>query len=142
MKESEVSNETVVDPSRVVLETIQWTRLQQIEDLKPISDDDYEVLKELREVLLRRGYQDRFGICLLHKHFDLQPGEAALEESDESARTSTIRVVPKYLAKGAMETAWSFSRTEDITAGRNCRIYCQGFGQTGHSRKHECAGFK
>jgi hypothetical protein len=43
---------------QIVLETIQWTRLQFIEDLERISDQDYEVLKDLRDVLLRHGYQD------------------------------------------------------------------------------------
>lgn len=124
--------------SRLVLETVQWTRLQQIEDLKPIGDEDYEVLEEVRQVLLRRGYEDRFGVCLLHKHFDLQPGEAALEESDEETRTSTIRIVPENVAHDAMETAWRFSANVDIRAGRNCTIKCGGWGLMGHSRKHEC----
>ena len=132
--------ETVTNPSRLVLETVQWSRLQQIEDLKPIGDEDYDVLEELRQVLLRRGYQNRFGICLLHKHFDLQPGEAALEESDEDVRVSTIRVVSEDVARTAMETAWSFSADSEIKAGRNCQGYCQGFGQTGHARKHTCTG--
>jgi len=127
---------------RVVLETVQWTKLQQIEDIKPISDDDYEVLEELRQVLLRRGYQDRFGICLLHKHFDLKPGEAALEISNEEARISTISVVPEAEAQSAVETAWHFSADANaITAGRKCNIYCRGFAQTGHSRQHACEGF-
>jgi hypothetical protein len=124
----------------LVLQTIQWTSLQQIEDLKPVSEEDYEVLGELREVLLRRGYANRFGVCLLHKHFDLQPGEVALEESDEVARVSTIRVVSEQFAQNAMETAWSFSENADIRAGRNCQVRCQGFGQTGHSRQHICVG--
>lgn len=123
-----------------MLQTVQWTKLQQIEDLEPIGERDYEVLEEIRQVLLRQGYQNRFGVCLLHKHFDLQPGEAFLEQSDEAARISTITVVPEDIAKEAMETAWSFTSGDDIRAGRNCQVRCQGFGQTGHSRQHICVG--
>jgi hypothetical protein len=60
MKELEVSKETVINTSRVVLETIQWTRLQQIEDLKPISDDDYEVLKGVARSSLAAGLSGSF----------------------------------------------------------------------------------
>jgi hypothetical protein len=128
---------SILEP-RVLLETVQWTALKQIEDLRPINDDDYAVLEELRQVLLRHGYQDRFGVCLLHKHFDLNPGEAALEESDEAARISTIRVVPEDVARAAMETAWRFSADIDIKAGRKCDVTCKGDGSPTHIRKHSC----
>ena len=128
---------SILEP-RLLLETVQWTTLKQIEDLRPINDDDYEVLEELRQVLLRHGYQDRFGVCLLHKHFDLHPGEAALEESDEAARISTIRVVPEDVARVAMETAWRFSSGIDIKAGRKCTVTCKGDGSPSHIRKHNC----
>lgn len=122
------------------LETVQWTRLRQIEDIEPINNGDYEVLEEIRQVLLRRGFEDRFGVCLLHKHFDIQPGEAFLEDSDEQKRISTIRVVTESEARQAMETAWAFSPADNIQAGRKCRVVCQGFGLTGHQRKHNCEG--
>ena len=73
-----MSVEVLEQTPRVVVEPLQWSRLQMIEEVRPIEDADYEVLKDVREVLLRHGYQDRFGVCLLHKHFDLKPGEAAL----------------------------------------------------------------
>lgn len=122
---------------RIVLRTVQWTKLQQIEKLPPISEEDFEVLNDLRDVLLRHGYQKRFGVCLLHKHFDIHPGEVALEESDEVSRISTIRVVPEGSCRDAMETAWQFSSERDVKAGRKCTVYCGGPGMT-HSRYHEC----
>ena len=122
---------------QLVLETVQWSTVDYIEDLEPISEQDYAVLNELREVLMRHGYEDRFGICLLHKHFDLRPGEAALEESDEKLRVSTIRIVPEQDCQGAMETAWRLG-SDEIRAGRNCTLKCHGYGTTGHSKYHEC----
>lgn len=127
---------------QVVLETVQWSQLQLIEDLDPISDRDYAVLNEVRDVLLRHGYEERFGVCLLHKHFDLEPGEAALEVSDEAARVSTISVVPKESCAGAMETAWRFSADNSGLAVRDCELRCKSSGMTSHPRKHECVGTK
>ena len=37
-----MSNSTL-EP-KLMLETVQWTTLKQIEDLRPINDDDYAVL--------------------------------------------------------------------------------------------------
>ncbi|MDR4493267.1 MAG: hypothetical protein R3B74_02375 [Nitrospirales bacterium] len=127
--------------SRLKLETVQWTRLKLIEDMNPISENDYEVLEELRMVILKHGYEDRFGVCLLHKHFDINPGEAPVEVSDKVTRVSTITVVSEQECKDAWETAWAFSKDDpDIRAGRKCTVYCRGFGQTGHRRDHECYG--
>lgn len=130
---------TVAEENRLNLETVQWTRLRQIEDLDPICDTDYDVLREVRDVLIKHGYEDRFGICLLHKHFEIKQGEMPLERSDEEKRISTITVVPEEEIDDAWATSWAFSKdVPDIKAGRNCTQKCAGFGTTGHSRQHEC----
>jgi hypothetical protein len=100
----------------MVLQTVQWTKLQQIEDLEPICEGEYGVLEEIRQVLLRWGYQNRFGVSAAQA-FRLAAGEAFLEQSDEAARVSTITVVPEDIAKEAMEAAWSFTSGDDIRAG-------------------------
>lgn len=126
-------------PSQIQLQPVQWSSLKLIEDMEPISETDFDVLKEIREVIFKHGYEDRFGVCLVHKHFEILPGEIALETSDDEARVSTIRVVEEKEANDAWQTAWKFSKDiDDIKSGRNCRQYCQGFGIAGHSRKHEC----
>lgn len=126
---------------RLSLEAVQWTRMKLIEELDPISDRDFEVLAELREVLLKHGFENRFGVCLLHKHFEIGEDEIPVEESDEGRRISTIRVVKQGSVPDAWQTAWAFSRDiPDIRAGRNCRLECKGFGLTGHKRQHTCVG--
>ncbi|MFT3815208.1 MAG: hypothetical protein QM740_17805 [Acidovorax sp.] len=131
-----MSSQATRSEGHIVLETVQWSRLEFIETIDPISDRDYAVLNELREVLLRHGYEKRFGISLLHKHFDLQPGEIALEESDEVLRVSTIRVVSKESSAGAMETAWRFGSSLDIDTPMKCELECRGRGMTDHNRRH------
>jgi hypothetical protein len=121
---------------KIRLETVQWHAMSNIDDVEPLSDADFDVLKDIRDVLRKHGCTSRFGVCLLHKHFELQPGEAALEESHEASRVSTIRVVPQESCAGAMETAWQFSANADISAGRQCKMNCKGFGMTGHAKEH------
>jgi hypothetical protein len=128
-----------VDDSRVVLQPVQWQSLKRIEEIDSIGDKDYMVLEELRQVLLRHGYQDRFGVCLLHKHFDIEQHEVPLEETDEENRLSTIRVVPLAACPDAMETAWRFSEESGTTAGRRCEARCVSFGMTGHNPRHLCS---
>ena len=48
-----MSSETAKSEGQVVLETVQWSSLQFIENIDPISNRDYAVLNELREVLVR-----------------------------------------------------------------------------------------
>lgn len=47
----------------VTVMPVQGLKIQRIEALIPISSADYHVLDEIREVLLRHGYQTRFGVC-------------------------------------------------------------------------------
>ena len=117
---------------------VNWKTIDDIVDMEPIGAKDAEVLDAIRSVILEHGYEDRFGVCLIHKHFDVAEGEALLETTDELNRVSTIQVVRAEDAASAMETAWKFERNDPIRAGRKCTVKCAGFGQTGHSRNHEC----
>jgi hypothetical protein len=46
---------------------------------------------EVREVLARHGRLDRFGLTLLHSHFDLANDEILVETVDKAGRTLTTR---------------------------------------------------
>jgi len=50
---------------------VQWSNLRNIDDVQPVNDGDTDCLVEIREVLRRHGKLDRFGVALLHSHFDL-----------------------------------------------------------------------
>lgn len=65
--------------STLKLETVQWASLQDIDHVEPVSDKDHAVLVELKEVLLKHGYTNRFGVCLLHRHYDISQDEIILE---------------------------------------------------------------
>ncbi|MDO5970879.1 hypothetical protein Q4Q35_13785 [Flavivirga aquimarina] len=118
---------------KLVLETIQHSTLKDIDDVDPICDKDHEVLEEVRQILSKHKYTDRFGLILLHKHFDIATDEMLLEETDVENKVSTVRVEK---AKGTeintIETMWKFS--EDIKAGTRCVLRCNY--NSGHKAYH------
>lgn len=116
-------------------QAIQWSRLPHMDEVAPIGDKDRAVLEELREVILRHGYGDRFGVCLLHRHFPMDPQEVLVETTDESARMSAIEVCRRgEVPSGSfIETMWHFVEGETNT-GTECRLMCDYAG--GHKRVH------
>lgn len=68
-----------------------WEGLPDIDVVAPIDDVDLAVLDEIREVLQRRGAINRFGIAVLHSHFDVDPDEVLVETVDRSTRTLTTQ---------------------------------------------------
>lgn len=84
-----------------------------VEEVAPLTEDDRDCLLEIREVLLRHGGLDRFGITLLHSHFPLGEDEVLIEETDISARVQTVRPVARQQLEGVdvLETNWRFGET-------------------------------
>jgi hypothetical protein len=68
-----------------------WEGLERIEEVDPLSTSDRQVLDEVRAVLARHGALQRFGVTLLHSHFDLEPDEVLVEKVELSSRTITIQ---------------------------------------------------
>lgn len=95
-----------------------------ISEVEPHSDRDNALFAELAEVL-KRDALDRFGISLLHRHFDINPGEVLLETTDIPSRVQTIRPVPhdEMTADPRIETAW---RLSDGWIAMGCK--CVKFG--------------
>ena len=76
-----------------------WNNLKHIDEVVPLGEIDTECLVEVRNVLLKHKMLDRFGVALLHKHFDLESDEVLIEYSDEQAKSLTI--VAEKLANGS-----------------------------------------
>lgn len=121
--------------SAITLETIQWSTLRDIDDVDPLDDSDADVLGKIREILLSSGKHDRFGVCLLHKHFDLAEGEVAVEYTDTDKRVSTVIVQNESeVAGSSVQTTWRFSIGS--TMGTECIQRCGKSGMT-HSTVHQ-----
>ena len=59
-------------PARPVhVAAMQWAVLDHIADVRPIDDSDAACLNEIREVLEKHNALQRFGVSLLHRHFEV-----------------------------------------------------------------------
>ena len=85
----------------IKVQVTQWSQFPDVDKVPKFSDTDIECLREVREVLKKYGQLDRFGISLLHKHFEIANDEFLLETTDVKERTQSIRPVKAkdYLAR-------------------------------------------
>ena len=79
--------------SALGMESMQWSTLKHITDVKPIGEDDAACLEEIRAVLEKHSCLERFGVTLLHSHFDLEDDEMMLETTDLEKREHWVRPV-------------------------------------------------
>jgi hypothetical protein len=79
-------------------------------DVGDLSDDDRACLAELGEYLSGTEAWQRFGIWLLHKHFEPQPGEVFVEHSMQSPRRTETAPAMRagFAATGLSTTAFRF----------------------------------
>lgn len=79
-----------------------------IDSLEPLTVEDENCLREVRQVLERHNRLGRFGINLLHTHFLVTDDEMLVEECDPTNRILVIK--PMKLADLAdikmVETNW------------------------------------
>lgn len=85
----------VLEPQAIKLDVMQWGKLDYIDDVKPIDDADAPCLEEIRQVLEKHGALTRFGVSLLHSHFDLAEDEMMLETTDQDKREHRVRPVKR-----------------------------------------------
>ncbi|MCE6978588.1 hypothetical protein EI534_14600 [Pseudomonas frederiksbergensis] len=123
---------------KIYLEAVQRGVLLDIDDIQPLEDADYAALKEIGDVLRLHKFTDRFGVCLLHKHFDLNEGEELIEETDIAKRVSITRAQKiSVLDERTIETMWRFP--ESMQAGTKCVQTCVYLN--GHSKIHRMLEF-
>jgi len=124
-----------VTPSPIQLSPMQWSVLPDITDVPPMSLGDHSVLDAVREVLIQHGALGRFGVHLLHKHFDVADDEVLVEYTDVIARTQECRVEKRVSDRvepsARIETMWSFSGPGAL---RVCDQQC--VNNYGHAPRH------
>jgi hypothetical protein len=106
-----------------------WSGLPRVDDARPLGDDDRELVAELRAVLDRYGALDRFGITLLHSHFDLEDNEILVETVDPESRVLTIQPVPEEKAAGEGELVPTSWRLDAPDGNPRVLTYCHRSGE-------------
>src|SRR3990172_9207208 len=69
----------------------QWSQFQDVDNV--LKSNGEEWFYELRDVLKKHNALNRFGITLLHKHFDVADDEIMLETTDVENKTLHMRPV-------------------------------------------------
>jgi len=121
----------------IVIQPMQWAELKDLGDVKPLSEADENLMRDLRDVLRKHGATERFGITLLHKHFDLMDSEMLLESTDVRARKLILHAVPSDHGAPCISTSWKFKASgDDWLPVTDC--VCPWDPLTGkHSLRHE-----
>lgn len=114
----------------------QHQDLLDINDVPPFRpEQDQPIFDEIKAVLTKHNALSRFGVCLLHRHFDVNEGEMLLEECDSITRTLTIKpvVLSQKPDLNFMETNWRF----DVEgASQACTLICVGSGGRHNDTSH------
>jgi hypothetical protein len=98
--------------------------LTYIDDVVPLSDADAPLFAELYQVLSRHGALKRFGITLLHQHFEISGDEVMLERTDVKQRKQVISPVKitELQNRQVIETSW---RLDSGAPMMRCACYQQ-----------------
>lgn len=97
---------------RVQLTPTAWANFPDINDVEPLNDQDYKVLDEIRQVLEKHGATNRFGVNLIHRHFDIADNEILLETTDHDRRIQVTKVHNLQEMEDTdtiLETQWVFN---------------------------------
>jgi len=83
-------------------------RLVDIRDVEPLNEKDLPIMDEIYHVLRKHDALQRFGVTLLHEHFEIDDDEVLIEMTDRNTRTQTIQPVNKNHPDliGSIETSW------------------------------------
>lgn len=120
----------------------QWNHMPDIHDVRPLDANDHACLDAIRDVLERHGCLERFGVNLLHKHFEMAADEILVESADTQGRrlmTKPVKMasVAVELAS-AYETQWQWRQDASGHVAQICvaRCFPGNPDSHGHVNKH------
>ncbi len=102
------------------------TRLDfpHIDDVERRGEADAALFAELKAVLERHGATARFGVTLLHTHFEIGADEVLVETCDAATRTLVTKPYPRELAlaRPTIDTNWRFDVAGEVA--QECWQWC------------------
>lgn len=108
-------------------------KLPDITEVVELNENDLPVMDEIYQVLKKHNALKRFGVTLLHEHFDVADDEVLIELTNRKSRTQTIQPVKKDnpLLSDAIETSW---RLDTGVPVMSCKCIKFGGSHEHHSR--------
>lgn len=120
----------VIDVDKIVVQPLAWNTLKDIDEVRKIDDTDAPCLEEIRAVLEKHNCLDRFGISLLHSHFQVADDEILLETTDPAKREHWVRPVKRSeLERGGVVAQPTILRFDEAGWSQHC-------GCAPHSKGH------
>ncbi len=111
-------------------------KLKDISEAGRRDASEAAAFAELTEVLKKHGLEKKYGLSLLHKHFDLGDDEILVEYTDAENRTLTSKPtkINSIPTENLIETVWCL---DEDTATLACVVFCYGNPSTGqHVPQH------
>lgn len=105
--------------------------LPDIDDCPPFGPDDEACFADIRQVLEKHGKLQRFGLTLLHQHFDVASDEILLETCDPVNRTLMVTPQPRseHPVGRHRQTNW---RLDSMSATQECTQICSMDSDNNH----------
>lgn len=110
----------------------KWSEFPNINDIhRDIDEADNACLADIAKILKAHGKEWRFGVNLLHSHFEISDDEILLETNDPIDKSLWIRPVPKAEFEGGRvsATAWCLA---DGAESMNCFCRIDNGQHIGH----------
>lgn len=118
--------------SNIAIQPMQWAETPDIDEALPYSPEDEQCFREIRDILKKHNALDRFGLTLIHKHFDIAPDEAMVEYTDHENRTLITKPIKKTDFDPDEFTVTNWRLTEgDVVAERTCHCARTSDSHTG-----------
>ncbi len=108
-----------------------FNKFLHIDDVKRYSSQDMKMLAIFGQILAQHDAQERFGISLLHKHFDLQEGEIIVETKSIDSKEFTISVSSIYDQNNKVPSMWRFVEGEKTIQATQW-VQSNGYNSIGH----------
>lgn len=124
--------------NQIVLQPVEWEELNDIDDIETLCDSDSECVADVRDVLLKHGKLNRFGLTLLHSHFNVAKDECLVEQVDAERRilTTVVKKVEE-MDDRSVPTQWKLT-AGGVETMATCRAWCEPRpGTTGHWQRHK-----
>jgi hypothetical protein len=117
---------------RVAIEAMQWKPIIDISETEGFTASDAACFAEVRDVLSRYGLLDKYGMSLIHRHFDIEDDECLVEKVDADARTLSVQPMKKADLKPGSTTVtmWRLTTGEKV-AEVGCQCYVSNRGHEG-----------
>ena len=105
----------------ITIQPFIWNELYPMNDEIDINDADEKCLEELKAVLEKHDRTSKFGIALLHKHFEMDESEVLVETADRDTRILETKPVTSDDAAtmDLVPSIWRFGESPDADSDKS-----------------------